>query len=312
MSGGLARVVRPFEAIVSPYHLTTREPAAMASLQLAERAVTLLLAPITEREGVAVAYGAVRREAQRSPAYRGYMRSWEWAQVLFREGLVDSIDGGEDPVDEVRAACARLASDESLGALRRYAHPGLFADDRAYLTAASADVLKAGPDPGVSIPIAAGLDAFASAHGLVVARSAASSIAQKAEERLGRRVFRVSVPALLQGSGERVLLVRALLDEERGRLAKAVTAAFKSGEDPGEAARAYADAFDREREEICCPPGPRDVDEVRVIVGEVSITGLELPADAALRSSVRAAGGLIGESCPGRVRTIVVKAIGRA
>ncbi|MBZ0172489.1 MAG: hypothetical protein K8E66_08940, partial [Phycisphaerales bacterium] len=284
MNGALARSTRPFDAVVSPYHLTTREPAAMVSLQLAERAVTLLLAPIAERAGVAVAYDTVRREAERSPAYRRFMRSWEWAQALFREDVIGSVHAGEDPVDDVRAACARLASDEMLAPLRRYAHPDLFADDRAYLNAASADVVKAGPDPGVSIPVAVGLDGFAADPGLVVARSAPASLAQKAESRLGRRVFRFSVPAVIQGTADRLLLVRALLADERACLARAITAAFEGGTDDGIgiAARRYAEAFERERDEITSLPGRHEQDEVRVVVGEVSLVGTLMPADAVL------------------------------
>lgn len=318
MSGALARATRPFEAVISPYHLTTREPAAMVNLQLAERAVTLLLAPIAERAGVAVAYDTVRREAERSPAYRRFMRSWEWAQALFREDVIGSVHAGEDPVDDVRAACARLASDEMLAPLRRYAHPDLFADDRAYLNAASADVVKAGPDPGVSIPIMAGLDVFAETHALVVARSAPSSLAQKAEARLGRRVFRFTVPAVLQGSADRVLLVRALLADERAGLGRAITATFERGSDEfiGEEirreARRYAEAFERERDEILSPPSRHEQDEVRVVVGEVSVVGVEMPTDAVLRSSVFVAGGsATAEPGMGRtVRTLVVHAIG--
>lgn len=302
------------DIVISPYHLTTREPAAMVGLQIAGHAVTLLLAPICDRVGVAVGPGSFRRVVERSPAYRRFIGSWGWARALFDEGVVGSVIDGADPIDDVLGVCARIASDESLGALVRFMRPGLFEDDGVYLNAASADVLKAGPDPGVSVPIAAGLDEFAAARGLVVARSAPVSVAQKAEARLGRRVFRVTIPALVQGSADRVLLVRALLDDARRGLSSAIASAFETGADPAAAAGRYAEQFEAEREEICSPPARHEADEVRVIAGEVSIEGVVMPADAVLRSSVSAAGG--GGPGPGPdgvgggVRTLVVRVVG--
>jgi hypothetical protein len=309
-STGLARGVRPFDAVVSPYHLTTREPAALVALQVAQSATTLLLAP----QRLGADERAVREAAVRSPVYRAYMRSWEWAMPLFREGLLGSVDGGEDPADDVRDACHRLQHDDACAPLTPFLRHGLFEDEEVYLQTASADVLKAGPDPGVSIPIAAGLDAFASAREMIVARSAATSVVQKAESRLGRVVFRTSVPALVQASAERVLLVRALLGEARERLAREIAAAFETGNPaPLRAASvAYADAFERERAHITSPPGPGEEDEVRVIVGEASLVGMELSRDAVLRSSVAAATGRapsgFGEA--GFVRTILIRSVG--
>jgi hypothetical protein len=305
---GLARRASPFEAVVSPYHLTTREAAGMVALQLAERVVTLLLTP--SEEGVV----AARTAAARTPAYRRYVESWAWARALFDEGVIETTDAGEDPAGYVRTAGIEIAESAAFAPLREFLHPALFEDERSWLSQVAADVLKAGPDPAVSIPIAAGLDAFAAAHGLVVARSGASSVAQRAEARLGRVLFRVSVPVLVQGSAERVLLVRALLDAERAGLASAVTAAFEEGS--GGVVRAaagrYAEAFERERADLCAPPGRGEEDEVRVIVGEASLVGMVLPADAVLRSSLAAAGGRVAGSGPasGEVRTLVLKFLG--
>lgn len=306
----LARLVRPFEAVVSPYHLTTREPASLVALQTAARATTLLLAP---RQATADER-TIRREAERSPAYRAYMRSWEWAMPLFDEGVLGTMDGGEDPVEDVRAACQTLCEDPVCAPLTPYLRPELFADDTAYLRAASADILKAGPDPGVSIPIAAGLDSFASERGMIVARSAPVSLVQRAEARLGTVVFRVSVPAVVQGSAERLLLVRALLGEVRVGLARAVAEAFerKDSVDVRLAARRYAEAFEAEREHICAPPGRDEENEVRVVIGEASLVGMELPVDAVYRSSAAAASGRpAGASRAGAgVRTVLIKSIG--
>jgi hypothetical protein len=306
----LARAVRPFDAVVSPYHLTTREPAALVAMQLAESATTLLLAPTS---GASTAR-SVRAEATRSPVYGAYMRSWEWAMPLFLEGLLASVSGGADPVEEVKEACASLHADEAYAPLRPYLGEDLFADETRYLRAASADVLKAGPDPGVSIPIAAGLDAFAADSGMIVARSAASSVVQRAESRLGRVVFRMSVPAVVRGSAERVLLVRALLADARAVLAHEIGRAFEAGDVSRLRAAAgdYADAFEAERADISTPPGPADDDEVRLVLGEASITGMELPIDAVFRSSLAAATGRSGGAgtVGGTVRTLLIRSVG--
>lgn len=310
MTRDLARLVRPFDAVISPYHLTTREPASIVALQLAERATTLLIAP---RQRVADER-TVRAQAERTPAYRAYMRSWAWAVPLFQEGILGSVDDGEDPVERVRDACRVLHDDPAYAPLMPFLRSELFEDDTAYLRAASADVLKAGPDPGVSIPVAAGLDLFAADRGMIVARSAAVSLVQRAESRLGRVIFRASVPAVVQGSADRLLLVRALLGGQRESLARAIAGAFES-EDPGgvrSAARAYAEAFEAEREHICSPPGPGDENEVRVVIGEASLVGMELPVDAVFRSSVAAATGRAtgAGAAPETVRTLLIKSIG--
>ena len=305
--------IGPGTIVVSPYHITTREPASMVAFQLADRVTTLLLAPIADRVGVAVDPETFRRAFSRSGVYRRYLDSWAWARPLFDEGLVVSVLDGADPVEDVLGVCARIASDASLDALTRFMRPGVFEDDRVYLQAASADVLKAGPDPGVSIPIAAGLDAFAAARGLLVARSAPASVAQKAETRLGRRVFRVTIPVVLQGSADRVLLARVLLDEARRDLLAAIAGAFENGTDPRTAAARYAARFEAERGEICSPPAPHEEDEVRVVTGEVSVEGVVLPVDAVLISSVSAAGGRVaspGRDAGGGVHTLIVRIVG--
>jgi len=309
-TASLTRSVRPFEAVVSPYHITTREPAGLVALQIAQSATTLLLAP----QALGADRQAVREAARRSPVYRAYMESWEWAMPLFREGVLGSTDGGEDPVEDVRDACLKLHHDDACAPLRPLLRQELFEDDTVYLRAASADVLKAGPDPGVSIPIAAGLDAFAAAREMIVVRSAASSVVQRAESRLGRVVFRTSVPALIRGSAERVLLVRALLGEARDRLGREIALAFESGDPSGvrAAASGYADAFEQERSDILAPPGIEEEDEVRVVPGEASLVGVELPRDAVFSSSIAAATGRAprAEAPDGFVRTILIRSIG--
>lgn len=311
----------PLILVVSPYHLTTREAPAIAALQLADHAVTLVPAPMTGRTGVALDANRATDIARTSPAYAEMVESWAWCQELFREGVLGSVFAGDDAADDARIACDRIAGEPWLDALRPLIHPELFENDHAYLGAVSRDVLRGGPDPALSIPLAAGLDAFAARHGLVVARSPATSIAQKAEARLARDLARVAIPALVQGSADRILLARVLLEEPLNDLRDALSA-LAAGEpaDVTAAARAYAAAYRAERDDLFAPPGPNDEpDEVRPVEGTLSLSLVELPEDAVFVSSVRAAAMLDDGAGPtaavapaeGVVASLVVKVIGR-
>jgi hypothetical protein len=49
----------------------------------------------------------------------------------------------------------------------------------------AADLLKGGPDPAITVPLAAGIDQFAMRHGAAVARSSPFSIARRQRRRWG-------------------------------------------------------------------------------------------------------------------------------
>ena len=308
-------------AAISPYHLTTREPAAMTALQLADHAVTMLPTPFTG--GVGVSRADVGRAMHTAPEYLAFMESWAWAEPLFAEGVIGSVYAGEDAAADVRGACERVDDDDTYGPLRPLMRRALFEDESAYLRTIARDVLKAGPDPGVSIPVAAGLDSFAQRHGLVPVRAEPSSLAQRAESRLAAGLFGLSLPVLLQASAERLLLVRALLADEADDLRSALLDAIDAG-GPVEAVRAAADryacAFDRERDHLLAPPGRDEMDEVRTVPGTVTIRAVSIPADAVLRSSAQAAasmhrrghGNAAGADPGPRQAALVVKPIGRS
>lgn len=183
----------------------------------------------------------------------------------------------------------RIGEDESLGALREFSHQHLYDDERQYLGAVAADLLRGGPDPGISVPLAAGLDRFAARHGLTVARASATSVAQKAEALLATDTVTVVVPVLVQASAERLLHAREVL----APALRAVWAHHEAGERSGTKAawNAYAEAFGRDRDEIF-----EDArgDDVRAVEGAASITLMTLPGDAVLRSSMSAVATLTG------------------
>ncbi|MEM1186453.1 MAG: hypothetical protein AAGI53_15800 [Planctomycetota bacterium] len=310
-----------FTIVVSPYHLTTREAPAIAAAQIADEIVTLVPAPMTGRDGVRPDAGRATALARSAPVYAEMMDSWSWCAELFREGIIGSVFGGDDAADDARAACDRIGIEEWLGSLRPLVRPELFDDDRTYLGAVATDVLRGGPDPALSIPLAAGLDAFAARHGLVVARAAATSIAQKAEAKHATRRAQFAVPALVQGSADRLLLARALFDEPLADL-RAALAALAAGEaaDVEGPARAYTEAFAIEREHLLAPPGPNDDDdEVRPVEGTLAMQLVELPRDVVFEASVEAAAVLEGVrsapqdrvACPDVLTSLVVKVIGR-
>ncbi|MEO1512650.1 MAG: hypothetical protein AAFU70_11295, partial [Planctomycetota bacterium] len=283
---------------ISPYHLTTREPAAMAGLLLADHAVTILPTPLgaTRDHTLEMSSAAVGRAVSESPRYLDMMESWSWSEALFSERLIGSVFEGEDAAADVIAASRRIEEDDALAPLRPLMRPGVFEDERVYLSAIASDVLKAGPDPAVSVPVAAGLDAFAARHGLTVVRAHASSVAQKHEARLAETGFRFVMPALLQASADRLLLARALLEEELLGMRDAILDARETGDaGPIEAAAgAYGAAFERERGDLTAPAGRGQENEVRPICGLVSVAGVTLPCGAVLRSSVEAAARMHG------------------
>lgn len=281
---------RPFLAIaVLPHHLTTREAPAMASLLLGSFVVTAVPAPAS---GDSVA--SARAAAAQAPAYRGMVRSWAWSEALWREGVLTGGLDGEAAIDEVQAAASRVARDPACRALLPLMRGIDPADEAAYLNTLAADLLKGGPDPGVLLPVSAGLDRFAARHGLIVARSAPSSLAQKAEARLAPPSRPVALPVFLQADASRLLHAREVLLRELEDLrAELIERDADLAHDPGAEARpaleraagAYAAAFDSSRGELFDDaPG----DEVRAVEGVVSITLARLPIDAVLRSSVAA------------------------
>lgn len=317
---------RLFGAVVSPYHLTSREAPALAALQLADFVVTLLPAPMHGRAGATVDADRTTAAAVEAPRYAELMDSWAWSAPLFREGVLGSAFAGEDAADDARHACDRIEDEPWLAGLRPLVRPELFDDDRTYLAAVARDVLKGGPDPALSIPLAAGLDAFAARHALMVARGAPASFVQKAEARLARRRASVVLPALVQASAERLLLARALLDDALVPLREGLGDLAASEGAPAELARAaerYADAFASEREDLLAPPGPNDdLDEVRPVEGTIALSVVDLPPDAVFTSSVSAAAMLTGPearvSVPGAptvpalpCTALIIKVLGR-
>lgn len=287
-------------AAVSPYHLTTREPPALAALLLARACLTYLPAPVGGRSP-----DALRDSLRRSASYRALLDGWAWCEALWREGVISAVHDGQAVDDDIRRLAHALADGDTLAPLM---HAGLFDDPARALDAVARDLLRAGADPAISIPVLAGLDAFAARHALVAMRPAPTSVAQRAEARLARRVFAVALPILTQADGETILEARRVLGEPLADLRDALAALVLDAADPArdaealaarhrdrlaDAARLYADAFERHVESLVRSAGP---EQVRVRHATATLTGVLLPADAVQRSSAAALATLAGAS----------------
>jgi hypothetical protein len=220
------------------------------------------------------------------------MKSWAWTAPLWRAGVVTAAVAGETPIGDMHGATARVHEDEGFAPLRPFMREHLYEDEAHYLGAVAADLLKGGPDPGISLPVVAGIDRFATRLGLLVARPQAASVAQRAEVRLGRTLFTVALPMLVQASAERLLHAREVMGDVGDALRLGfdeAAAAGIGGEGVAggvvEAAAAYARAFEARRGDLTedCRS-----DDVRLVEGAATVTALLLPSDAALRSSVSA------------------------
>lgn len=286
--------------LVSPYHLVTREPPALASLLLADQVVTLLPAPI------GAGSSSARQAAARSPWYARFVEALAWTAPLWREGVLASHLAQDDPGADMREIAERIAEDPTYLALRPLMREHIFESEHTYLSALGADLTKGGPDPAITVPLAAALDRFARRHRAAVARAQPVSVVQRAEAALAPAAFAIAPPLLVQASAEHVLLARERLESELivlRRLLDRLTLAVTRGEDPAPIARelpaagtAFANAF--ESHGLTHAPD----DDVRPVVASVVITGQALPVDAVLRSSVVAMGALVGAAPRGSDR----------
>lgn len=279
--------------VLSPYHLTTREPPAMAALLLAERVVTFIPSPLSGTDPESLG-----RAVEISPRYLRFMDSWRWSMPLWDAGVIGAAFRHDDAGSDVRHVCNVLSSDDRFASLRALLHEDLFEDEKRYLDAVAHDLLRGGPDPGVSMPVSAAMDRFGCRNGLMVMRSHATSVAQRAEERLARRLLTIAIPSVVQADAARIETLRAALEEPltdlRAALASVAKDSYRDMEEPPDretlaeiehAARAYSMEFDAIRDKML-----RDArhDEVRLIDATITLSMAAVPVDAVLRSGLTA------------------------
>lgn len=300
------------QMIVSPYHLTRRDPAVMAALLCARRVVTLLPTPI-EQVGLA-ARGAksVESSARRAsrvafaaanevPTFRAVVESWAWTQQLWDARVLVSHIDADSPTTDLFAVGDRIERDERLSPLRRLVHAQFYEDDRRHLDALAADLLKGGSDPGVSVPVAAAIDRFAARRRLFSVRAHATSMVEKAELALASPQAAAVVPIFVQASAARLLRARAVLSDVLAAWWKAadqwheqlvVGGDVSAGrEQVQRLAGQFAAAFAARRDALF--EGAAD-DEVQAIDGAASFSWLRLPPDAVITSGLAALAAFSG------------------
>jgi hypothetical protein len=281
---------------ISPYHLTGRELAAVASIQIADRVVTIL-------PGAASRAGS-ERAARELPRYRRLVERWAWGEPLLRAGVVSPAWEGDDPLADVRAVVEMIETEDRWAALRPLMRPALLEDERAMIEGIASDLLRGGPDPGLLVPISAAIDRFAARHGLCVARSAARSIAQKAETRMATRLGAFALPLIGQAEPERLLEARELIAEGAAPLRDEIAAlgerVASRGPEPladeevgrlDQASRAMQSVLADRQSALTRCDDPLDL---AVRISTVSVSLEAMPTDAVLRSSAAAAGALGG------------------
>lgn len=284
---------------VSPYHLTTRDTPAMAALLLAGRVCTLLPVPL-DGENIE----ALREALHHAPRYRRLLNNWLALAPLFDAGVIVTLSGGKDPGDSARAAAQRIDAEEPWDPIRQFNRQGLFSDSEQYLDAFSADLLKGGPDPGISLPVCAGLDAFAAEQSMPVFRAGhpagpinapgsggvGGSLAQQMETRLGEPLFSVGLPILKQAGPKAILAARKSLKPQLDALRSAVEVALlnpsaAAGQAVRKAGAAYTEAF---KSSLADRLNRDDEGGRRLVPGFVSLAARRVSADATLISSVAA------------------------
>lgn len=276
---------------ISPYHLTTREPPAMAWLLLASRVFTL--APGPRRAGERQSTAAAMDAAARAPTYATMMQAWEWSMPLWRVGVLQSSLAQDDASADVHAVNQRIAHDPAYMCLRSLMRAELLEDDTRYLESLARDLLKGGPDPGLSLPLVAAIDRFASRHSMAVARAHPVSVAQRAEVTLGTTGPALALPVLMQATAARIIHARQILEEPLGALRAALANATDDASHATlrDKAGTYHQAFESRIDEVL--EGAKD-DEVRAVPGVAVLTPVVLPPNAVLESSVAAVECLAG------------------
>ena len=280
--------------VISPYDLSARSSAAVASLFLAERVLTLLPAPEGAGAGTP---GAVTRRG--SSAYQRLMESWDWTGPLWKEGVLAAGLDGSEVARSVRETRGMVERDPSMGpllALMRASED----EPLAEFDALCRDLVLGGVNPSVSVPLTSAVEWFAARSETALARPAAKSLASRFERSAQRVVFRLNCVCVVEAdAGDLVQLRQGLsvtLGAFRGALA-GLLESVRAGAGEGEVADRLGEA-DRRRAEF----EPALADRIerlrreasfsgrRVKCVPVTLTGSLAPAGSALRAAHAAAG----------------------
>lgn len=269
--------------VVSPYSLCSRDAAAMSAMLLAGQALTYLPRSL---EPAAVSRDVVMG----SIGFRRVMSAVAWATPMLEQGVLATSIEGEDGAEDFARARRRIGGEPALSSLRRFVETRAEPDPQLAIERLARDLTRDGPDPSISVPLAAALDALAERHAYAVLRVDGPSLAQRAERAREHMLFGCSVPALVQASPERVLETRRRLEPELESLRAACEACldgFAEEVAVRDAATDFANAYDRSREHIERPE--EDDTDPMVRSAEIVLTGVAHESDHALACSALAA-----------------------
>ncbi|HVZ94201.1 MAG TPA: hypothetical protein VG797_06800 [Phycisphaerales bacterium] len=295
----------PFVVILSPYDLSRQTSAAMSALLLADQVVTFLPLPA----GGAAA-SDISAAFNHSPRYERFMDSWRWTRPLWREAnIVAAAHGDLDPLDDIHDVAMTVQARPELVPLLPLLNESLFADDATYLDTVSRDLLG-GMDPGIYLPLSAGLERFASRASLPLLRTLNGGAADRGCRSLTRVAARIEVPILLDASGELILHARRALHNPLNELLAALSHEchvihdVTHGVDDSlpRAASAYTAAF---TESVGDSSLIDDEAGRRARPALISLAVGAMPSDATLRSAAAALGATGKHAAPKPGGTIV-------
>jgi len=295
---------------LSPYHLTTRELTAAVALTIADRAVTLVPQPPDghSRE-------IIRQAIDRVPRLLRLLEAWRWSGPLWRMGLVAGEANDDRPFSCMTDVAAQISADPTLARIAPTKPRPTDEGDEAdrWLDAFCSDLLRGGPDPGLSTVTIGALDRFAANHGFVSVRGATDSLAQRAEKQILQRVASIAIPVMSRAAGGRILELRASLHLELGALRAAISDVWTEAALNGvaldaspaaarlaEAAAAYTETFETWFSRVARD----DENAERTMRAFVSLTAAVLPTDSALicaRAAIRGAARAAGKA-PARAK----------
>lgn len=244
-------------------------------------------------------HGASRHDVEdacrRIPRYADFLESWAWSVPLWNAGVIASAIDDDDAIDDVRDALELICSDNEYASIADLIDPDVFHDERTYLAAVTLDIIRGGPDPGINIPITAGLDRFAARRELIAARAHPASVVQKAEAQLATPLGRTAVPVLIQAAAETIVEARGTLAGELARFRSAIDSLIWTGshdsassqshaaDELKNAAATYSHAFSRYFDSLA-----PDADALQVRAATLSLSIMSLPVSASLAASLAA------------------------
>lgn len=219
------------DLIISPYDISARSPAAMAAPLLAWPSGSVLTLRPEPLEGAE--RGAVSRAAAGVVGMARFLDSWRWTAGLWREGVLRARTERAEPIEAVRALCARIANEPHLAPLRPVVSAELFDDSESYLNALLRDLDRGGGDPKVTLPVQAGLEALAASLGVPVVRTHRPAVRPAA---VGAPLFSFSLPMLAEADGDSVLELLHTTEPELaaldGALSRVVSDVLRTGAPP--------------------------------------------------------------------------------